>query len=194
MEKQRGDAEGFWAQRYSPWAKRPLLGVLVACFLAQTYLVYSDPPPEGQPISNEALAGKRLWQEHGCNFCHQLYGFGGFLGPDLTNAASRVTPSRLKELLRDGLGAMPAFRFSEEQTSALISFLRAMDASGQGQALLYADQDEKILERIRERVQGEHPSKIGTQAALPNALVAGSPPGERCITRPMSSSHRPALR
>ncbi len=42
--------------------------------------------------------------------------------------------------------------------------------------------------------EGEHPSKIGTQAALPNALVAGSPPGERCITRPMSSSHRPALR
>lgn len=57
---------------------------------------------------------------------------GGFLGPDLTNAARRVPPGRFAEILRDGNGAMPPFRFDELAQRALFAYLEAVDATGQG--------------------------------------------------------------
>ncbi|MHC4841723.1 MAG: c-type cytochrome, partial [Planctomycetota bacterium] len=92
-----------------------LMATLVACFATQTYLVYSDPTGEqNEALSEQALAGREIWLGKNCQSCHQLYGFGGFLGPDLTNAAPRLEQNRLKELLTVGSRQMPAFNLSDE--------------------------------------------------------------------------------
>jgi nitric oxide reductase subunit C len=110
-----------------------LLGGLVLCFGFQTALVYLD-PAGSEPLGQDAAAGRRIWHRNNCQSCHQLYGFGGFLGPDLTNAASRLAPQRFVRLLDEGSGRMPAFGLSVDEAAAVMAFLWAMDETGQGQA------------------------------------------------------------
>ena len=124
---------GFWWSECSGSAKRGLMVLLVACFVTQTALVYLD-PVDSPPLSLIAQEGRQLWQRNNCQTCHQIYGFGGFLGPDLTNASSRVAPERLQRLLAEGTGSMPAFDFTTAQATALSAFLEAMNETGQGQA------------------------------------------------------------
>ena len=78
---------------FEPSFKKGLLAVLVLCFLVQSVLVYTD--HVDLELSAKAIEGRRLYHESACQVCHQLWGQGGFLGPDLTNAASRVDETRL---------------------------------------------------------------------------------------------------
>ena len=111
-----------------PSTRRTLLAGLVLCFGVQTWLVYSD-EPSGVRLEGEELAGAHAWQRHNCQSCHQLYGFGGFLGPDLTNAADRLGPDglrqRLEQVVTEGAGQMPAFDTSPDERAALVAFLQA---------------------------------------------------------------------
>ena len=74
------------------------MGKLVIFFsLFGLYLLYSvivytkgtdcivSIPVEEQSKTNR---GKALFQQNNCIACHQLYGLGGYLGPELTNAYS----------------------------------------------------------------------------------------------------------
>ena len=83
-------------------------------------------------LSFEASQGQQLWQNNNCWSCHQLYGLGGYLGPDLTNIYS--TPNKgsnyIKAFLNSGLKAMPKFDFSEDEKEALVTFLKYMDSTG----------------------------------------------------------------
>ncbi len=124
---------GFWASKCGRGAKRALLASLVACFVIQTCLVYLD-PSESPPLSETANEGRRIWHRYNCQSCHQFYGFGGFLGPDLTNASPRLTPQRLHRLLTEGSGLMPAYGLPANEIAAVGAFLSAMNETGQGQA------------------------------------------------------------
>lgn len=116
-----------------------LMLVLIACFAGQSFLVYLDPLPT-ESLSSEAAQGRRIWHSRNCQSCHQFYGFGGFLGPDLTNGASRFGPQRLERLLTEGSGVMPAFDLSHDEAAAVYEFLKAMDTTGQGQAKVELDE------------------------------------------------------
>ena len=119
-------------------AKKAALACLVAAFGVQTTLVYTDERQD--PLSEAALRGRTLWHENACQVCHQLYGQGGFLGPDLTNAASRMDASRLASLLTVGSGQMPPLHFTDEQIADLSAYLEALDRPdlGRGQLRLGA--------------------------------------------------------
>ena len=105
-------------------------------------MVYSDPAGRATQLSREALLGREVWHENNCQSCHQLYGFGGFLGPDLTNLASRVgagddaLDARLEMVLANGSKRMPAFETTAQERTALGAFFVALDASGVGQAVV----------------------------------------------------------
>ena len=99
---------------------------LLGAFSFQSWLVYSDPTGRIDALSPEAAAGRTLWMQNGCQTCHQLHGFGGFLGPDLTNAAQHLTRARLDSVLTIGAGQMPAFGFSGSERAALSAFFDAM--------------------------------------------------------------------
>lgn len=115
------------------WRIALMIG-LVAAFAVQTYLVYSDPTGEKNPaLSEQALAGREIWLSKNCQVCHQLYGFGGFLGPDLTNSAPRLERNRLKELLTTGSKQMPAFHMTDTEIAQLYAFLSEIDKTGIGE-------------------------------------------------------------
>lgn len=114
--------------------KKTLLAALVVAFGIQTTLVYTDVREDR--LSEAALRGRALWHEASCQVCHQVYGQGGFLGPDLTNAASRVSPERFRSLLTVGSGQMPVFAFSGDQIADLTAYLEALDRPDLGMGQL----------------------------------------------------------
>src|SRR5688572_24774030 len=92
--------------------------LIVAVFAVYNLTIYKTAGDEfTQPLPIRAIAGKNLWQTYNCNSCHQLYGLGGYLGPDLTNvyAASGKGPEYIKGFLNSGVGAMPQFHFTEKE-------------------------------------------------------------------------------
>lgn len=118
--------------------RKLLMSSLLACFVIQTGLVYSDDTADqNSPLSSLALDGRELWHAHNCQTCHQIYGYGGFLGPDLTNAAARINRQRLDQILTEGNEQMPAFRFSSGQIDAIEAYLLALDQTGIGQARMH---------------------------------------------------------
>lgn len=121
---------------FSPSSKKIMLSALVACFALQTGLVYSD--DVDIVLSADAVEGRKLFHDGSCQVCHQLWGQGGFLGPDLTNAASRVDETRLASLLTVGSGQMPAFDYDADELRYMRAFLEEIDRPdiGRGQLRL----------------------------------------------------------
>ena len=80
----------------------------------------------------EIAEGRLVWQKYTCHTCHQLYGLGGYLGPDLTNVYSKLqgNPEILKALFKGGIKQMPPFNLTSKEEDALIEFLKSTDASG----------------------------------------------------------------
>ena len=117
-------------------ARQILLFILCCAFAAQTWLVYADPAGTKQSLSPIALEGQELWRAHNCQSCHQLFGFGGFLGPDLTNSIKGLSPERLSSILTEGLGQMPAFELDAEEQHRIVVFLEELDATGISQPKL----------------------------------------------------------
>ena len=136
-------------------ARQILIAALVAAFIAQTWLVYSDPIGTRDSLSPHALEGQAVWRENNCQSCHQLYGFGGFLGPDLTNAIGELSAERLSSLLSVGLGQMPAFHLTNEEQSAIATFLKEIDATGVSQPKLGEAIQPRAL--LRQLVESEPP-------------------------------------
>lgn len=110
---------------------RTILLCLCVLFSVYTVVVYDvTGGRSAEAPTPEARAGMRLWQENNCQSCHQFYGLGGYMGPDLTNVAARRDEQRLRTFIRYGTGRMPAHGMSDEELDQLIAFLRWVDASG----------------------------------------------------------------
>ena len=109
---------------------RKLVSTLVILFLAYSGYLYSNLPVQQRYENKLADKGKMVWQEQNCNSCHQVYGLGGFLGPDLTNIYSLRGPGHIKAFVQNGTPVMPQFNLREEDMIALLAFLREIDQSG----------------------------------------------------------------
>jgi nitric oxide reductase subunit C len=132
-DTEQPDTIDFWSSRCRRFTKELMLYTLVSGFILQTCLVYSD-SYDTVKLTSLQTEGRRIWQRNNCQTCHQLHGFGGFLGPDLTNASIRVERSQLDELLTVGVDQMPAFHLPDEDINAVWAYLQAMNETGVGQA------------------------------------------------------------
>ncbi len=103
-------------------------------FFLQTWFVYFDYPREGtaQELSAQAKEGLGLWRKNNCQACHQIYGFGGFLGPDLTNMIARAPDEDWTYILTEGRKQMPAYHFDERERAVMIAFLTEINETGTG--------------------------------------------------------------
>lgn len=103
-------------------------------FIAYSAIVYTSGTENnsGKVISEDAKMGKLLFQEKNCISCHQIYGMGGYMGPDLTNVIQDPGKGSnyAKAFLMTGTEKMPDFNFSDEEISQLIAFLGFMGADG----------------------------------------------------------------
>lgn len=101
---------------------------LTAAFLTYSSLLYFKVQDES--LGDESVRGKMLWQQHNCQSCHQLYGLGGYIGPDLTNVYSQKGPAVIRGVVSTGVLQMKAYPFTEKEMTDLIRFLAAVDATG----------------------------------------------------------------
>lgn len=108
---------------------------LFGCYLLYSFIVYTKGtensitfPAREQSVINK---GKLLFQQHNCIACHQLYGLGGYLGPELTSAYSDPQRGELfmRAFLQAGGQRMPKFGFRKDEIDALISYLKYVDAT-----------------------------------------------------------------
>lgn len=108
---------------------------LLSLYFLYSFVVYTDgtenavslPDPQQAQINK----GKTLFQQHNCTACHQIYGLGGYLGPELTNAYSDPRRGELymRSFLQAGGQRMPKFGFRPDEIDALISYLRYVDST-----------------------------------------------------------------
>ena len=108
--------------------------ILFIIFIAYTIMVYSNCDRRNTNDSipgRQALAGWKTWQAKNCQSCHQIYGLGGYLGPDLTNIASDSTKNEvyIRTFIKYGTGRMPNFYLDDSEVSNLIAFLNWIDKS-----------------------------------------------------------------
>jgi len=157
--------------------------VLVACFFVQSAFVYLDYPRRGhgQELSAQARQGLDIWRRHNCQVCHQIYGFGGFLGPDLTNIMSRRPGEDWSPILTVGRKQMPAFRFDESAQAAIVQFLTELDQTGQGVPHM-ATAEQTSVDRLVQGYQAASGHAVPDPVARGEELSRGSGCG---------SCHRP---
>ncbi|MBL1278855.1 MAG: cytochrome c [Fluviicola sp.] len=113
---------------------RTILGGLILLFIGYNIVIYTQNTSNNQAVilSPKAQKGEHLWQENNCTACHQLYGLGGYLGPDLTNIASNPNKGidYAKAFFNSGVKSMPQFNFSTEEQNQIAAFLTEVDKTG----------------------------------------------------------------
>ncbi|MBI5856321.1 MAG: cytochrome c [Sphingobacteriales bacterium] len=99
----------------------------VVVYSKGTMSISSSAFHESEKIRN----GKELFQQYNCISCHQLYGLGGYLGPELTTAYSDPQRGELymKAFLQAGGPRMPNFHFTKEEIDDIISYLKYVDTT-----------------------------------------------------------------
>ena len=124
-----GTVERIFGVSWKRWIYFGLIGL----FVVQSILTWSTSTavPEGMGMLNEqALRGRTLFSQFNCTACHQFYGLGGYMGPDLTNVTSNNGPAYAKALIMRGSATMPDLGVTSEQADDLVAYLEAMAASG----------------------------------------------------------------
>lgn len=115
--------------------KQVIFAIFLAFFLVYSVFVYTTGTSYDQGrefFTDKAKEGKQLFQEYNCIACHQVYGLGGYMGPDLTNALSQTenAESKARVYLQSGAGAMPDLHLTQPEIEALIAYLNYLDNSG----------------------------------------------------------------
>ncbi len=110
-----------------------IFAFLICSYVTFSATIYIFGSGNYQTKTNEkALAGQQIWQQKNCQACHQIYGLGGYMGPDLTNAISDKGKGEqyLRMIIQTGTLRMPRFNLTEEQLDQVIAFLKHIDNSG----------------------------------------------------------------
>ena len=114
--------------------KAGALLTLVGLFMVYSAFVYTEGTEVAGASSLSSPAssrGKLLFQKYNCTACHQLYGLGGYLGPDLTTVISQKGKGELyaKAILKTGTQRMPDFRLNDREVEDIVAFLKYVDAT-----------------------------------------------------------------
>lgn len=108
-----------------------ILLILVSTFILYNYNIYTSKSNyTAINLGKKAIKGENIWLKHNCNSCHQIYGLGGYLGPDITNVYSRKGKKYIKTILNSSINSMPKFNFSEEEKDVLVQFFKEIDQTG----------------------------------------------------------------
>ena len=126
--------------------KMIVLLLLLFCYLLYSLILYSELPVKLYSKNKEGEIGKLVWQKFNCNSCHQLYGLGGYLGPDLTNVYSSRSKEYIKSFLMNGTATMPKFNINEYEINSLIQYFRSIDNSGKSDPRIFRIKTDGTIE------------------------------------------------
>jgi len=111
---------------------RAIFGSLLASFAIYSAHVYTSGTEAAHvpPLTDQGRHGQQLFQQHNCIACHQFYGLGGYMGPDLTNVISNRGAAYASAFLMTGTPRMPDFGLDKTEVDALVAFLEFVDETG----------------------------------------------------------------
>ncbi|MCB1908720.1 MAG: cytochrome c [Rhodocyclaceae bacterium] len=106
----------------------------ILLFLALTFDSMATLPKRDnrQNLTEEVVAGKKLWEVNNCIGCHTLLGEGAYFAPELGNVYVRRGPEFIKAWIKSqptgapGRRQMPQFNFSDEELDQMVAFLKYM--------------------------------------------------------------------
>jgi len=81
-------------------------------------------------MSAEARRGQQVFQKYNCIACHQFYGLGGYMGPDLTNVISNRSAPYASAFIAAGTASMPNLGLSAEEVADVVAYLGFVDMTG----------------------------------------------------------------
>lgn len=115
--------------------RRIIFWSLCGLFLVYSFFVFTsgtDRHNGAELMTEDAQEGKLAFQKYNCTACHQLYGLGGYMGPDLTNVISRQGAGELyvRAFLKGGTQRMPNFHMTEAEITQLVAYLKYVDRTG----------------------------------------------------------------
>lgn len=115
--------------------RRMIFFVLVALFGVASAITYTSATgvrDTRATYGEEATRGAQLYRDFNCTACHQFYGLGGYMGPDLTNVISAPGKGAAfaKGIILHGTERMPALGLTPQQAQDIVAFLEAVDATG----------------------------------------------------------------
>jgi nitric oxide reductase subunit C len=82
------------------------------------------------PMTEKERRGARVYQEYNCTACHQFYGLGGYMGPDLTNVISNRGGAYARAFIAAGTATMPNLGLAENELDSVIAYLTFVDQTG----------------------------------------------------------------
>lgn len=109
-----------------------MFGTLFAAFLFYSVYVYTAGTAAAHvpPMSEQTRYGQQVYQDYNCVACHQFYGLGGYMGPDLTNVISNRGSAYARVFIANGTTRMPNLGLSTEETDAVVAYLEFVDQTG----------------------------------------------------------------
>jgi ubiquinol-cytochrome c reductase cytochrome b subunit len=122
-----------------PWAVFGVIcvAIFMTCLLVIGYKAPWSPVFDAKPLPLTAIHGNptdsviqkgtHLFYIRGCEYCHQINGYGGFKGPNLTHIGNRLDVPLIKIRIVNGGPDMPSFggTLSKDDIDALADFLSA---------------------------------------------------------------------
>lgn len=111
---------------------RAIFGALCAAFVFYSAQVYTagTETPHIEPMTDLERHGAEVFQKYNCISCHQFYGLGGYMGPDLTNVVSNRGEMVARAFIMSGTVSMPNLELSEDELDAVVAFLAFVDQTG----------------------------------------------------------------
>lgn len=103
---------------------------LLIAFLGYSATLYYSDTPQAETPNPLAQKGRLLWQDKNCTSCHQFYGLGGHLGPDLTNVHARRSPEYIAAFLKSGTAVMPNYNLSDAEIASFLAFFKYTNTTG----------------------------------------------------------------
>ena len=86
--------------------------------------------PHVTPMSEAARHGQQVFQAYNGIACHQFYGLGGYMGPDLTNVISNRGEAVARAFIASGTATMPNLGLADEEIDAVVAYLAFVDQTG----------------------------------------------------------------
>jgi nitric oxide reductase subunit C len=82
-------------------------------------------------LSDQVVAGKRVFEKKNCNDCHTILGFGGYYAPDLTRVVQRVGEDGIRfrvaspeKAFEKSFRKMPRQNLTDAEITDLVAFFR----------------------------------------------------------------------
>jgi len=106
--------------------------VLCASFVFYSGYVYTKGTEAAHvpPMNDMERRGAEVFQQYNCVACHQFYGLGGYMGPDLTNTISNRGAAVARAFISSGTATMPNLGLTTEEVDAVVAYLEFVDKTG----------------------------------------------------------------